>query len=209
MKWLIDNSTSVVKEKQEAYPDLVAGQLCTPLTRNTCWGDTFAMDNGAFSRFDIAGYLRMLERHKQHMDSCLFLTIPDVVGNAKRTKELYFAFTVKYRDELLPWVERWSYVAQDGCENEFFDWAAIRYLFIGGTTRWKDSQACYDIVRTAKSLDIPVHVGRVNTIKRYKTFAALGADTCDGSGISRFDHMLEDVVRALQEVPHPQLFDTK
>jgi hypothetical protein len=42
----------------------------------------------------------------------------------------------------------------------------------------------------------------VNTARR--VFAWLGlADSCDGSGISRYDHMLEDVLQAITG-EHPQ-----
>jgi hypothetical protein len=38
-------------------------------------------------------------------------------------------------------------------------------------------------------------------------FAAAGADTCDGSGVARYDHMLEDIAASLQAEPEPLLFD--
>jgi hypothetical protein len=47
-----------------------------------------------------------------------------------------------------------------------------------------------------------VHVGRVNTAKRVRDWVGL-ADSIDGSGISRFDHMLEDVLSMLGG-HHPQ-----
>jgi hypothetical protein len=47
-----------------------------------------------------------------------------------------------------------------------------------------------------------VHVGRVNTVARVRNWIDL-ADSIDGSGISRFDHMLEDVL-AMIRGEHPQ-----
>jgi hypothetical protein len=47
-----------------------------------------------------------------------------------------------------------------------------------------------------------VHVGRVNTAARVRNWVGL-ADSIDGSGISRFDHMLEDVL-AMIRGEHPQ-----
>jgi hypothetical protein len=106
-----------------------------------------------------------------------------------------------------PYTKVWAMAMQDGHENRRIDWKAIRRLFIGGTDRFKDSAAAYDIVKTAKALGIYVHVGRVNTIKRYRAFAELGADTCDGSGVCMYDHMLRDIARKLEKQPHPTLFD--
>ena len=48
-----------------------------------------------------------------------------------------------------------------------------------------------------------VHVGRVNTAARVRNWLGL-ADSIDGSGISRFDHMLEAVMTAIAD-EHPQM----
>ena len=50
--------------------------------------------------------------------------------------------------------------------------------------------------KTAKMLGKWVHVGRVNTAERVKNWIGL-ADSIDGSGISQYDHMLENVLRAI------------
>jgi hypothetical protein len=60
-------------------------------------------------------------------------------------------------------------------------------------------------VRTAKILGIHVHVGRVNTPKRFEHFCRLGADTCDGSGVAMYDHMLEAIEQ--RDQPCVTLFD--
>ncbi|MFZ5831264.1 MAG: hypothetical protein ACOY3P_14325 [Planctomycetota bacterium] len=60
----------------------------------------------------------------------------------------------------------------------------------------KDSDAAYQVVRCGKLLQKHVHVGRVNCVSRYQAFAKAGGDTCDGTGICRFDYMLEDIRRA-------------
>lgn len=98
-------------------------------------------------------------------------------------------------------------VAQDGIENLEIPWQEMKAIFIGGSTQWKDSKCVVDIVKTAKTLGIHVHIGRVNTFSRYKHFASIGADTCDGSGIARFSHMLEELKECLKAVPAPELFD--
>ena len=82
-------------------------------------------------------------------------------------------------------------------------------MFIGGRDPWKDSQAVLDIVRTAKVMKCHVHVGRVNTHKRWKRFADAGADTCDGSGVAMYDHMLSDIMREINKPEEPGLFDSE
>lgn len=193
MKFLIDTSPSklaTIKSK------LVAGQLLTPLTNYKNAGQTFAIDNGAFSGFNKSAFESLLSRNQSKKDKCLFVCVPDVVGNARRTRELYFHFTQKMF--MKPWAEKWAFVLQDGMEDLNIEWYAMRYLFVGGTNEFKDSSAAYDIVKTAKALGVPVHVGRVNTWKRYETYAALGADTCDGSGVAKYDWMLEKIEEKLK-----------
>lgn len=205
MKFLLDITDYKVQKKQAEYPNLVIGQLCTPLTRRENWGGVFAIDNGAFSGLNKQGFYRCLKKHEPYMEKCLFVAVPDIVGNHRRTDELYGLITQE--EEMLPWTKKWSFVAQDGIEDARIDWYAINYLFIGGTDRFKDSSAAYDVVKTAKALDIPVHVGRVNTAKRFLKYADLGADTCDGSGACKYDWMLEEINIALGIKPEPTLFD--
>jgi len=83
----------------------------------------------------------------------------------------------------------------------------LQLVFIGGRDPWKDSQSALDIVKTAKVLQKHAHVGRVNTAKRYKLFASVGADTCDGSGVAMYDHMLEDIEREINKTEEPTLWD--
>lgn len=198
MKFLIDTSKANL---ERLNCDLVAGQLLTPLTNYKNCGETFAMDNGAFAGFDRQSFFRMLKRNEEHKERCLFVTVPDIVGSATRTRELYFHFT--QLDGMKPWAKKWCFVMQDGMENERIDWYAMRHIFIGGSNDFKDSHAAYDIVKTAKALGVPVHVGRVNTYKRYRAFADLGADTCDGSGIAKYDHMLLEIKKR-QAASQPQ-----
>jgi hypothetical protein len=86
-------------------------------------------------------------------------------------------------------------------------WGEMKAVFIGGGDPWKDSSAAIDIAKTAKTLGLHVHVGRVNTAKRFKLFASIGADTCDGSGVAMYDHMLDDIAKELNREPERTLFD--
>jgi len=182
------------------YP-CVVGQLLTPLTNYRNWGGVFAMDNGGFSGFDGAAFRRLLARQETHKAECLFVAAPDIVGNARRTCE---AFSHWY-DEIHTWPL--ALVAQDGLENLPIPWHLIKAIFIGGSTEWKVSNAAADIVRAAKIMDKYVHVGRVNEVRRFRHFARLGADTCDGSGLSRFsDEKLGALSVGVTEGEHMPLF---
>lgn len=201
MKFLIDKSSADIGRKMEQHGDYIAGQLLTPLTRYSNFGGTFAIDNGAFSGFDANAFKNLLAREAANRTRCLFVTIPDVVGSARRTLELW-----RHRARF---AQYWpmAFVAQDGAEDLEIPWDEMSAVFIGGRDPWKDSQSALDIVKTAKTLGLHVHVGRVNTAKRYRLFADVGADTCDGSGVAMYDHMLDSLVREISGKPEPTLFD--
>jgi hypothetical protein len=190
MRFLVDVSGAKA-ERIKNHP-LIAGQLLTPLTRYTRWADCFAIDNGAFSGFPKKEFSTLLEREKAAVQKCQFVCVPDVVGNARRTLEIW-----KRRNDF---VRGWpaAIVIQDGMEDFEIPWSDLAAVFIGGRDPWKDSQASQDIVKAAKVLGVHVHVGRVNTFKRFRLFHDLGADTCDGSGIAMYDHMLKDIEEKLK-----------
>lgn len=194
MKFLMDTQQDTLR-KRMAESDLISGQLLTPLTGYANWGGQFAIDNGAFSGFPEDKFRRLLARQESRKDACLFVTCPDIVGAARRSVELF-----RERRRWIP--EGWpvALVAQDGLENVDIPWKEMNAVFVGGKDPWKDSDAAADIVRTAKILGIWVHVGRVNSPKRFDHFSELGADTCDGSGIARYDHMLERIERRGDEL---------
>lgn len=189
MKFLIDASTNCVGDK--ANSPLVAGQLLTPLTRYIRWAKVYGVDNGALNRFNHRGFRSLLEREDANASDCLFVTCPDILGNGRRTLEIW-----RYRHRF---ARHWpmALVAQDGIEDLDIPWGEMSALFIGGCDPWKDSLTVVDLVKTAKILGLHVHVGRVNTAKRFKKFHEIGADTCDGSGVAKYDHMLADIEREL------------
>jgi hypothetical protein len=186
------------------YQSLVRGQLLTPLTRftNREEGD-FGIDNGAFSGFQHKDFSALLAREEPNKARCLFVAVPDVVGDGRRTLEIF-----KHRHDI---IRNWplALVAQDGMENLEIPWSEITAIFVGGCDPWKDSKASLDIVRTAKTLGKHVHVGRVNTFKRFDLFAQIGADTCDGSGVAIYsDEKLGQIQQAMQANKEKSLWET-
>jgi hypothetical protein len=121
----------------------------------------------------------MLMRAKDSRDRCLFVTLPDVVANARATEALYREW-----EEAVDFAPR-AYVLQDGAEGFPSTAAAV---FLGGTTAFKESQEALQLVHAAVASKIHVHVGRVTYPERYFKFRAAGAHTCDGSGLVRFTY---------------------
>jgi len=66
-------------------------------------------------------------------------------------------------------------------------------MFIGGSTKFKESDEVKQIIRAAKAMDKWVHVGRVNTPGRLQGFIEIGADSIDGSGLAKYTHMREAI----------------
>jgi hypothetical protein len=175
------------QDLEECASDLgcAVGQLLTPLTRYSLRdaGRPWAIDNGAFSDFRVAAFRALLEREAHHKERCLFVTVPDVVGSARRTLEVFAG----WKDRLAGW--KLALACQDGQEDLAIPWGEIAGVFNGGSTNWKCSRHAVQIIRAAKALEKWVHVGRVNGQERFDHFEALGVDSLDGSGLARYTHM--------------------
>ncbi len=157
-------------------------QLLTPLTRfsNRRPESHFAIDNGSFSKFNRKGFESLLEREKERKRLCRFVAVPDVVGSARRTAEVF--------DYWFPLICQWplALVAQDGQEDIAIPWEHIEAVFIGGTTEFKESDIAIQIIKAAQAMSKWVHVGRVNQPGRFAAFKKLGVDSIDGSGIAQY-----------------------
>jgi hypothetical protein len=196
---LLDTSEKL--ETCEVELGCAVEQLFTPLTRFRVQRAEahFAIDNGAFSNFDRLAFERLLAREYPRRHLCRFVAVPDVVGAARRTLEVF--------DHWHERIGQWplALVAQDGQEDLPIPWKHISAVFIGGTTKWKLSFHAQAIIKAAKAMDKWVHVGRVNEPKRFEYFEKLGADSMDGTGLARYSWMRERIYKALHE---PQLFET-
>jgi hypothetical protein len=166
-------------------------QLFTPLTRYLPQQPEkhFAIDNGAFSKFDSKDFLSLLKREDRRRELCRFVAVPDVVGSARRTLEVFD----HWKGILTGW--HLALVAQDGQEHLPIPWQEISAIFIGGSTDWKMGPHAAACVKAAKAIGKWCHVGRVNTPGRFEYFEKLGADSIDGTGLSRYSHMREKIYR--------------
>lgn len=185
-------------------------QLLTPLTRfklryppdddEDIKPRRFSVDNGGFSGFNRAAFESLLDREKAHQKLCRWVACPDVVASARRTLECFEAWADRLMDDGWPL----ALVAQDGIENLDIPWARISAIFIGGSTEWKMSKHAADVVRAGKICNKWVHAGRVNTPGRFEYFEQLGADSIDGTGLSRYSWMRERIYNSQR---NPKLWD--
>ena len=184
MKIMLDGSGAKIAE-QEAKFDFPLWQLRTPLTGNKLTGRPYGLDNGCFTTFNFKVWQRMIK--EADATPAKFVCLPDIVGDARRTLELFDQFS-----EMTIGLPR-ALVLQDGIGNFSIPWDELSGVFVGGSDAFKIAPECINACKTAKILNKWVHVGRVNTIDRLSNWMTLG-DSIDGSGISKYDHMLEAVI---------------
>lgn len=175
-------------------------QLFTPLTRRNPQQpeQMFAMDNGAFAKFEAKAFKTMLEKHEPRKDLCRFVAAPDVVGSARRTIECF-----RYWQ---PLISDWplAFVAQDGQQDLDIPWNLCSAIFIGGSTEFKMSAHAAAIVKASVVMGKWCHIGRVNTPGRFEYFERLGASSCDGTGLARYSEMREKIFQRMND-DQPQL----
>jgi hypothetical protein len=165
----------------DAMKSGVLGFIDTPAQGNKRPDDVaWVADNGAFSdKFDEQKWWRFLEANAHRADSCLFAVAPDVVGDARLTLERSGPWLPRIRALGYPA----AFVAQDGFEEitNLIPWDDFDCLFIGGSTGWKLGPYAREAVAEAKARGKWVHMGRVNSERRWKYADAIGVDSCDGT----------------------------
>jgi hypothetical protein len=151
------------------------------------------VDNGAFSQkgFRPAAFERLLRRiasSEEIRRKLWFVVAPDVVADHTRTLELFHWWEPRIRALGLPV----AFVAQNGLEAclDTIPWDRMDTLFIGGDTAWKEGDlgqmewaqqqglppvgeighpgyaAWLRMWEEAEARNIPVHMGRVNSLQR-------------------------------------------
>lgn len=164
----------------------------------------WAADNGCFSEatsqafdadFDgaLSTFLAWLSEMVEAAggpDRCLFANAPDKLDwhtdeNGRRFPIGDAAETLRRAEVALPLIRALgvpaALVAQDGLENLEVPWDSFDVLFLGGSTEWKLSEGARQLVAEAKRRGKRVHMGRVNSRKRYGIAAGWGCDTVDGT----------------------------
>jgi hypothetical protein len=166
------------------------GQLLTPLTRYRLQNAAlpWAIDNGAYAGFREKEFLALLKREEHHKHNCLFVCAPDVVADFDATLTLFN----EWKNRLDGW--NLAFVLQDGLQISRVPWNDIAAVFVGGSNKFKGSFVLLECLKIARWMDKWIHIGRVNTPNRYKFFEGI-ADSCDGTGLSRYTHMREAIAK--------------
>lgn len=169
-------------ETRHAMTAGLLGCITTPAQGMTVPdGSAWAADNGKFGKgwpgHDAwFGWLsRMVDRHGTI--TCLWALAPDIPFDAAGTLT-----------ESLPWLPRIrelgipaAFAAQDGSENGLIPWDQFDVLFLAGSTGWKIGPAAEQLARQAHGYGKKVHMGRVNSRRRYAIAEWFGCDTADGT----------------------------
>ena len=158
---------------------------------NACYGKGYPGD---------AAWWRWLT--SQPLEGCLFAVAPDVVGDAAATLARSRPWLPRIRAAGYPA----AYVAQDGSDTTPPPWGEFDVLFLGGTTEWKLGPVAAALTAHARTLGIPVHMGRVNSRKRLRHAHHIGATSVDGTLLTFGpDKHLPPLLQWLDELTHPPL----
>ncbi len=177
-------------------------------------GVTWAADNGCYGKGypGDAGYLAWLDAQRPHAGRCLFATAPDVVGDAAATlirsapffapiRALGYPAALVAQNGLTPDMVPWDDIDALflGGLRECVPCDYIRPLDAprippqqiplcptcgARCTEWKTEPAAALLVREAKARGKYVHMGRVNSGRRWRYAALLGCDSADGTFVA-------------------------
>jgi hypothetical protein len=73
-----------------------------------------------------------------------------------------------------------AFVAQDGLEHLEVPWHDFD-VFVGGSTAWKLGQPPPNLTRRALAWGKTVHMGRVNSARRFRYARSLGCESVGGT----------------------------
>src|SRR5262245_48738651 len=187
MRLLISGATATIRRCATSKPDLLPylGHLLNPRSYNSMaylfsTGLPVAADNDCFQGLNRAAYVAMLARLKGR--NVLWVTAPDIVGNAARTLARWHIWRPALRYLGLPA----AYVAQDGSEALAPPWGELDCLFVGGSDTWKEGPHALSLMLDAKDRGKWVHVGRVNTLRRRWLMGVGDFDSIDGTCFSKW-----------------------
>lgn len=140
------------------------------------WGaDTDCFAQG--DKFDLDKFFLWLDKMHPLRYTNLFVTAPDVVGDARATLERSLPVLPLLRAR--GW--RAALVGQDGLETLEVPWEEFDAYFIGGSTDWKLSDASRALAWEAAERGKWVHMGRVNSRKRLTKASEFRCASADGT----------------------------
>ena len=161
-----------------AMRDGLIGYMDTPAQGNARpEGVAWAADNGCFGRGYPGDEAWLAWLAGNDPAGCLLATAPDVVCDADATTARSLPFLPAIRALGYPA----AYVAQDGLTSESCPWPEFDVLFIGGSTAWKLGPDARALMAEARRRGKRVHMGRVNSERRYRYALAVGCHSADGT----------------------------
>jgi hypothetical protein len=145
-------------------------------------GATYCADNGCYGKGypGEAKWWAWLQRVVSEFgaERCAFAVAPDVVADAEATEARSLPWLAKIRALGVPA----AFVAQNGLEDREVPWAEFDVLFIGGDDEFKLGSHARAIAGEARARGKAVHMGRLNSRKRWQ-YAATFCDSADGTYI--------------------------
>lgn len=167
-------------------------------------GVAWCADNGCFGKGYPGDEAWLAWLASMDPAGCVFATAPDVVGDAAYTLERSAPFLPKIRALGYPA----AFVAQDGLEDLIVPWDEFDVLFIGLSTEWKLGAAARALAGEAKRRGKHVHMGRVNSLRRYRYAQSIGCDSVDGTYLTFGpDENLPKLLGWARSVRTQQFFD--
>jgi hypothetical protein len=174
--WYLANASSPAV--REAMRHGALGQMVTPNEgRRPLPHVPYGADNGCFSARYVGDRRWLAWLDSLPRSGCLFATAPDIVVDAEAT----LARSVPWLPVIASLGFPPALVAQDGLEHLDIPWESFSVLFLGGTTAWKLGHAAAHLAREAHRRGKTVHMGRVNSARRWIYAQVLGCRSVDGT----------------------------
>ena len=138
----------------------------------------FACDNDAYiahtqnKEWDESAWFSMIDKVRLFRIRPLWMLVPDVVANKKKTLENWKIYAPTVKDFYFPA----AFCVQDGMTLDDVP-SDADVVFVGGSTEWK-----WRTVEMWSKNFGRVHVGRVNSVWRVEQCEDWGVESVDGSG---------------------------
>lgn len=162
-------------------------------------GFRYCLDNGAWTAhtqgkpFDVRSFEDLLWSHGAGAD---WIAAPDIVAGGLASLEMSWSWLDRLRSARMVLIP-----VQDGMTPEDVRPLLSRRvgIFLGGSTEWKlaTMRAWGDVAERAGCY---YHVARVNSQDRIQRCAFAGADSFDGSGVSKFSAAIPVLSKTLHMI---------
>ena len=173
--------TGAAQRLVTAYSSRFLGSLLSPRqSTKPISGIPWAADNDCFTQgdtFTSQRYGDWLTKCRTYGGQCLFAVLPDVMGDPKAT----LVRSLEAWEVLSHLPFRWAFVLQDHVTHHDVPWNKVEAVFIGGSTEFKTSGDARNLVDMAKQRGLWTHMGRVNSLKRFRLAYSWGIDSVDGT----------------------------